>query len=207
MLKKIILLTVILNFTSLFAQTEDEAYVILANETCECISKKGLDMTKDQIKANLGICMLSSLGRNKEKFEKANLHISMNDYESGRALGEKVGVKMAVICPEVFMTFMDEETEGEYDDDDTATKSTTISGVIKSISDGDVSYIAIFDLNNKVQQFIWLRNFEGSDKIIENEKAVIGKKVKIEFVNTECYIPKMKEYYMLKEIVKMKFIE
>ncbi len=205
MLKKTILLAVILNFTSLFAQTEDEAYVILANETCECINKKGLDMTKNQIKANLGVCMLNSLGRNKEKFKKANLHFSMNDYESGRALGEKVGVKMAVICPEVFMVFMDEETTDKFDD--TATKPTTISGVIKSISDGDISYIAIFDLNNKVQQFIWLRNFEGSDKVIENEKAVIGKKVKIEFVNTECYIPKMKKYYMLKEIVKMEFIE
>ncbi len=205
MLKKITLLIVILNFTSLSAQTEEEAYEILATETCECINKKGLDKTKEEIKTNLGICMLNSLGKNKAKFEKANLHFKMNDYQSGRALGEKVGVQMAVICPEVFMTFIDEATTDRHDD--SAVKLTIVSGVIKSISDGDISYITIIDSNNKKQRFIWLRNFEGSDKIIENEKAVIGRKVKIEFVNTECYIPKMKEYYMQKEIVKMEFIE
>ncbi len=205
MIKEIILSIFILNFTILFAQTEEEAYEILANETCECINKIGLNKDKTEIQRNLGICMLNSFEKNKEKFEKENLNLKMNDYQSGKALGEKVGVKMAVICPEVFMAFMDEDTVDEYND--STTKFTSILGVIKSISDGDVSYITIIDSDNKKQKFIWLRNFEGSDKIIENEKAVIGKKVKIEFVNTECYIPKMKEYYMLKEIVKMEFIE
>ncbi len=205
MIKKIIVSIFILNLTTLFAQTEEEAYEILATEICECINKIGLDKAKTEIQKNLGICMLNSFGKNKDKFEKENLNLKMNDYQSGKALGEKIGVKMAIICPEVFMAFMDKETVNKYDY--SATKSASISGVIKSISDGDVSYITIIDSDNKKQKFIWLRNFEGSDKIIENEKAVINKKVKIEFVNTECYIPKMKEYYMQKEIVKMEFIE
>jgi hypothetical protein len=74
-------------------------------ETCECIGKKNYDYTKADradVEMSLGLCMLESAQKN-------NLPIDIADTGSMTALGEKVGVLMVGVCPDVFKVFIDKK--------------------------------------------------------------------------------------------------
>jgi hypothetical protein len=103
-MKKNILLLIALTIVSSqgFSQT-DEVYKTIAKETCECIGKKNYDYTKADradVEMSLGLCMLESAQKN-------NLPIDIADTGSMTALGEKVGVLMVGVCPDVFKVFID----------------------------------------------------------------------------------------------------
>lgn len=180
------------------AQTKDELIAIMSNETCECVNKKGDNLSKEEVQTQLGVCMLKSYNMRRQKFLDAG--IMFDSYESGRKLGEQVGFKMAKICPEIFHHFINKKTEKLTKNE--TTNSTT--GHITSITGDDFSFVNLKDENGKTHKFLWLRNFEGSAKLMENSK--LKSKVIIHYKNIECYIPKMNDYYSLKEITKIEFL-
>lgn len=199
-MKKIIIIIVFIFGIYSSAQTKDELISIMANETCECINKEGDNLSKQEIQTKLGVCMLKGYNKRKEKYIAVG--IKFDSYESGRKLGEQVGYKMAKICPEVFQSFVDEAVNTKSSN---VTKSvTSISGNIESITGDDFSFVYLKDENGKTHKFLWLRNFEGSAKLMENSK--LKSKVIIHYKNIECYIPKMNDYYSLKEITKIEFL-
>ena len=177
------------SFLSVLAQ---DAYESVAKETCECIEKEDLSkLSKDQIKAQLGICMIGS-----PSIQKLNLDLS--DPEAGRKMGEKVGVKMATICPSVFKYFI-----GSEDTEEGTTKQT--EGTIKKLTEGEFNYLTIKETNGREVKLIWLRYFKGSEELIEKMGKLEGKKVKITFEEVECYSPQAKSYLVLKEIRELVF--
>ena len=198
MKKVIVIIVLIFGFLS-HAQTKDELLSIMANETCECINKEGDNLSKEEIQMKLGVCMLKSYNKRKDKFIAAG--VKFDSYESGRKLGEQVGYKMAEICPEVFMSFVDDATTQST----TKTESvTSINGNIESITGDDFSFVNLKDENGKTHQFLWLRNFEGSAELMENPK--LKTKVIIHYESIECYVPKMNDYYSFNEITKIEYL-
>lgn len=170
------------------AQNQDEVYKTIAKETCECVSKRNVDLSKRKdVEMALGLCMIESAQRN-------NMELEMSDGEAMQKLGEKVGLQMAPICPDLFRAFIDDTEEAE---------TLSISGKIKSIETGDFLYINIKEDGGKEHKLIWLRYFPGSDEFADDPKKLVGKSVTITYQNIECYLPKAKVYYNNKEITEL----
>jgi len=190
-MKKLIFISIFLANLFVTAQTKNELFEITAKETCECINEVDLKtLSRKQIKSRLGICMLNSYGVRKDKFIQFGVNFNI---DSAKNIGEEVGIKMATICPEVFTSFIEEkETEEQY---------SSIAGLYKKISGNDINYIHIIDENGKNQKFMWFGNFKGSNRFIEKRDSI--NKVIVYYKNTEYYVPKMKEYFTVKEITEI----
>ena len=194
-MKKIIFISIFLISIISHSQTKEELLDLVANETCECINMDELDnLSNAELEMKLGLCMMESYSKRSEKFK--DFGIGNGSVESAEELGELVGMKMAFICPKVFSSFIENEDLEELE------KSHT--GIIKSISGNDFNYVYLEDENNKTHKFLWLRNFEGSSGLMINSK--IKSKVVVYYINIECFIPKMNDYYSLKEITKIEFL-
>jgi len=189
-MKKILLLLVVfISPALLFAQ--DDVHKIVATETCECVQKKDASKMKDrsEIEMALGFCMLESAGKQK-------LDVDLSDPEVMRKFGEKVGIQMAIICPDVFATLF-------IKDDENPTEQLKFSGQIKSVDVGEFVYITFKEDTGKEHRLIWTRYFPGSDDFMDNPKKLVGKKASVSFQVVEYFSPKSKSYYNAKEITEL----
>ena len=75
------------------AQSQDDVYKIIAKETCECVTKRNIDLSKrKEVEMALGLCMIESAQRN-------NLDLEMTDGEAMEKLGEKSGFTDGAYLP------------------------------------------------------------------------------------------------------------
>jgi hypothetical protein len=194
-MKNRILFLLILTTVSLpvFSQTDD-VYKTIAKETCECLAKKNYDYAtagKAEVQMTLGLCMMESAQRNK-------LTMDIGNTQAMTELGQKVGLQMAPLCPEVFKAFLNTEEQAEEpmeEEDDT--EYFTLSGKVKSIEEKDFLYVTLKEASGKEHKFIWLYYFEGSDDFKDDPKKLVGKDVSITYILLEVFQPKSKVYYNL----------
>jgi hypothetical protein len=78
-------------------------------------------------------------------------------------------------------------------------------GTLKRIDQKEFNYIVLVDKDNNEKSYIWLRQFPGSEKLMNGVAGYIGKKVKITWENMEVYLPQSKGYYNVKEIKNLDF--
>lgn len=196
---KNIIFIVLLFPLSMFSQTSIMDKV--ANATCEYLQKNEIkSLSNDDITIKMGVFLITYYTDHKEEFINEGFEFDLASENGGEELGYKIGMKMAVVCPETIMLLADDDS-----DSDSAKESFFIEGKLKYISGDDLSFVHIKDTQGKSQKFVWLGNFVGSDKLIEmaNVKNI---KVNITYKNTECYSPKLKEYIILKEITEIEYL-
>lgn len=175
----------------LFAQ--DDVYTIIARETCECISKKDIDLTKKkQAQMTLGLCLIERANANK-------LEMDLTNEETMRELGKKIGVIMVGFCPDVFSAFVEEEEEAVEE----GPVYESVSGVVKSVDTGDFIYLVVKEKSGKEHKFIWLQYFSGSDEFAADPRSLKGKKVTVYYQTWEVFSPVSKTYYNSKEITEL----
>lgn len=111
---KYLLLAILLLPLFTYAQ---EDFKGIAEETCACIQKKDLSAaTKKSIEVALGLCMF-------EVIQARNIDVDISDGDAMRKFGEKVGMQMAPICPDIFTKVMDDVEQPQA-----APTSETVSG-------------------------------------------------------------------------------
>ncbi len=203
-MKKITLSLFILlaGISLLHAQTsEQEILDQLANQACSCIKKSDItEFTQEKIQMELSLCFMQELGSLDDAKLKA-LDADMTDQSSMMKLGQKIGMRMVSICPDVMMKMAQTQTQ-------TQVKSAgQASGTIKGITGNELSYIQLDDGTGDVNSFLWLSKVEGADAFLSNPQGMIGKKVKITFESMEIYSPKTKGYNNKKVITKIEVME
>lgn len=204
MTKKITsLLFALLSFGLLNAQ--DSAMDKMAMEICEYFTKNEQEfknMSTDDLTAKLGVQMVQSYLKYQDDLAKEGIKF---DLTKGRAEGEKMGAKVGVsmikFCPDVLMAIA-----GDEDYEEEATES-YLEGTLKKVTGDDLYVVEVKDTDGKTQKFVWLTNFEGSDKLIELGKEVKGVKVGITYTNLEYFSPKLKEYIVRKKITRLEFLK
>ena len=170
-----------------------DVYKLVAQETCDCITKKDLSSaTKKSIELSLGLCMLESIQKN-------NIDVEVSDGVAMRGFGEKVGLQMAPLCPNVFSFLTRDETEQR----ENSLQFFTVSGKIKSIDESDFLFLNLREESGKETRLIWLQYFKGSDDYIAEPRKIVGKKVSVKYQPIECYLPKAKGYYSYKQIIEL----
>src|SRR5690606_3010897 len=90
------------------------------------------------------------------------------------------------------------------EDEDDVPSTYTISGKITKVEGADLITYHIKSDDGKTYKVVWYRNFEGSEELVDDPKSIVGKKVTITVEDVECYIPKAKGYYSVKEIRRLK---
>ncbi|MCH2031995.1 MAG: hypothetical protein MK202_03140 [Tenacibaculum sp.] len=205
MLKRIsTLLIALLSFGNIVAQ--DSALDKMAMEICEYFNKNEKEfkgMSTSDLTAKLGVQMVQTYLKYKDELAKEGINYDLTKGRSeGEKMGAKVGVSMIKFCPDVLMAIAGDE---EYEDENEVVEL-YLEGTLKKVSGEDLYVVELKDTDGKIQKFVWLTNFEGSDRLIDLGNDVKGTKVGVSYTNLEYFSPKLKEYIVRKKITRLEFL-
>ena len=204
MKKNIFLLLLTLISFKITAQEVTTTLDKIANETCVYVTENKEEfstLNSQQRLSKLGLKMLSICQKYQDDLKKEGIEIDLTDNDSSEKLGEKVGLTMVKYCPEVLMMLAEDIEE----EDEEANFQFMIEGELQSVSGDELSIITLKDISGKMQKFVWLENFSGSEKII-NSESINGLKVSVLYENIEIYSPQLKEYIVRKKITKIEYL-
>jgi hypothetical protein len=186
------------------AQKKEAVYKKLAALTCECSTNKG---TEKLTETDLGLCIFEALNTLNEKERKVIGYNPDKKSSSLEKIAENVGVEMALICPKIFTSILDEGS-GEAVAEDAAVDEVIESshkGTFEAISALEFNTISIIDETNTKREFIWLFSFEG-DALLIKGKIVKGDKIEVFYREQEFFDPKTKTYKIYNEITEVKLL-
>ena len=194
-MKKILLSLFLIAAVSYSNAQTDEDYEEVARQTCACLSQK--EITKDNIEMVMGVCILDALSKN-EHFKD----IDWTDEEEMEKIGERVGFKMILFCPEFFVESeaFQEYLEEQPDEDDTRVTGELEGKMVNFEKDG-LMYVILIDDNNRKHKLLWLTPFDGDGFLTDQ----LGKKVKFQYVMLDIYEPRLNEYVSKKVITKAEY--
>lgn len=171
------------------AQTEAE-FDAIAQKTCDCITQKKPNFAiKSDVEMALGLCMLDAA-------QTAGLKLDLGDAKAMESLGEKVGIRMAGLCPAVFQSFVGEEADGSGAEPEYL----EVSGKVKSVEYGDYTTVVLQESSGKEHRLLWIHYFPGSDAYAGDPKILIGKSVTVSYSLVEVFVPKTKAYVTSKQL-------
>ncbi len=234
---KILLITSLLLFSYTYAiqaQNDKELMDIITDECCACIQPKEIEkMNLDELQIALGLCFVESFSEHKKDLKA--LGFTITDPNSMTKFGEDVGMRLTLVCPvykNKIMALLADENSGLQElmggsqqsltdqPMPTTARSNTLAelsseeitvknmmGTLEDIKGTDYATIVIKAENGRLHEFLWLDYFEGSQELIDNIEALQGKKVSLQYVGREYFLPKMKGYYGVNVIHKLEFVE
>lgn len=196
--KGLLILTLVLS-TGVFAQTDKQLQNV-ADETCDCLKDKDLeDAGMNTIQMELGVCMLAAMG-------ESGVDYDISDLNGIEKIGEQVGFKLALSCPE-FMHLMgnyaEEDPEGFQeliDGTDDKYSSELSYGEVLEVNSGDFVTLKILDEDGKKMTFYWFEHFDGADLLENGGVNILKKDIFVEYEILEVYSPKMEDYTNIKVI-------
>lgn len=194
---------IIFSIFGLTAYSQD-VYEIMAKETCDCITKKNIDLDKSSsqvIQAQLGGCMLTSYSAHKNEMKPED-RVEYGDSEGMRKLGENVALKMLNSCPDIIMKlgnqYIDKKSKGDIIID-----NNIIKGQFLESKSNDFLTITVKDSSGRIYSFVLLTFFENSNLITDNLLKK-DQKVEVEYVEQEFYDVKSKDFRLYKVLKGIK---
>jgi len=191
------LLLFVFAFVSSISYSQD-IYDKLAQETCDCISAKKLDLSSpsNNLKTEFISCFFKSYSAHTAEVEKVE-KIDLTNEEQMSKFGEKIAFKMVSICPDVIMalgqTAQDEEAA------ESATQFATVEGDIMEIKVEQFVTIVVKDKKARIHNFMLLDYFETA-ALFTNNQIKKNDKISVTFSEIEMYDPKIKEFRNFKII-------
>ncbi len=200
-MKQITLLLLFLLSGTLVSFAQDDVLDQIASQGCDCIGKLDVSgLSQDEKNMKFGFCLMEKLGGLDQAQIKA-LGIDMTDQASLQQFGEKVGMRMAVKCPDVMMKIAQVQSETEMK------TVSEVNGTVKGITGSELSYVQLDDGTGDVNSFLWLKKVDGAEAFVGNPQSMVGKKVKITYETMDIYSPKTKGYNSKKVITAIKVIQ
>lgn len=184
------------NFGFAQKKTKEEVLNIIAEETCECVSKDETVADKNASRSEkevaLGLCMFKSYSKHKD--EAKGLEKMVGNPE---ALGEEVGMRMLSYCSDTLLELFSDEIVESIEEDRAleadipppppASKSgdyMQLTGKLVKYSNDAVSYVIVKDEFGKEHTFIILYQFNDENVL---SKKKINKEVVVYYQNEKIY--------------------
>lgn len=188
----------------LWSNAQTSPMDLVAKETCECVTQKKAEgkIAKEELTLTVGLCLLSSYEKYKDKFPKEE-QISMTDENAAEKLGEKVAMKMVTYCPETILEIGMMSREEDKAEAEAEPEYETIEGTITAIEVKQFVTIKMKDKNGKQVQFLLLDYFETAS-VYTDGKLKVNDKVAISYGDVELYDPVQKEFRTYKVITALK---
>lgn len=192
-----------------FAQ-KDKMTTKAAEDVCDCLEKQNMkDKTAEEAKTIFGQCFMEKAFSHFSDIAKENgIDASNIDRETGEKIGMALGMKMATLGCKPYLDFA--LAQAEKNDDATPPPPPAkdleegyTTGKIVRVDKNNYAYIVIKDDNGKEQRFLWLYNFENSDKFTSDAAQMIGKEVEIGWQQEEIFLPSENAYFDMKIITEL----
>jgi hypothetical protein len=199
----IITLLVALIATPIFAQ-DRITIKQLSDGVCDCLKSKKTDYSKpENVNKEFIACftegdILSQLmGYAKDK------DIDFGDNSEMEKIGKDIGFQLVQDkCPP-FMKLVEGEIRKEVEKDDN-TETAFITGKLLRVEIKEFAYLVIQGEKNREVSVIWIQPFEGSERFKgENLEKMKNKTLKVKYQLKEAYLPKVGDYYQIKEILSV----
>ena len=158
----------------------------ITNIACECID--GMELRSDQQSRNmqLGLCIIESAEPYKDQlYKEYGIDFNYIDGDSGRKLGELIGVRMATLCPNTLMRVSQSEEQAN---------SGFVVGNIEELKTEQFNILVVTDEDGKKYNFLWLYEFDKSFELLEDTGSLKGAYVEIGYEQAELFDPRINEY-------------
>lgn len=209
-------LLLLLGFLSIIPVWGQDVISKMSDGTCECLKKRDISAKgADALQVELGLCLIEQVEVHKKGLKKAGYDTeSAGIYEQ---LGQKVGVELALNCPEfmVVLGAMLKDKDSDFKDKvldrvnnpekSTPRPESVFLGEVKTIEYGDFVKIVLKDIDDKRKDFYWINSFQGDEALIamESLENLVGQKLEIGYYEEEVYFHKMKAYLGINRITKL----
>jgi hypothetical protein len=206
MKKHILLFLFVCSFSMLTnAQSSREQKLLdkMCKEACENINNtefKSSDARAD-IELKLGMALIPTFQTNADEIKQV-WGLDASNPDDSRALGEKIGGKLVMVCDKFKQIVLNLESGNANTDQTTATCEGAISRVECSI----VCEVMVKTANGDIVKMLWLEKFSGSE-MLENMNANTSKiKVTVTYKEISIYNSKVKSYVVTKVITGLEKI-
>jgi len=194
-----------------FSYAQEAALNKVAEKVCDYLkSDEYKALEKNQKTVKMGLKMLELYGSYRDEFnEDAILNF---DEKSGRELGEKIGIRMASICPNELMEmaagYVADESEDENEEETESDKDLntedvyigTIEGKVNEIENEPVSYILVKDNFGNIHNVLITEKVDNIEMI---NKSITKKNVIVNFTNQKFYDIDQKNYVYKKVLTSI----
>ena len=164
---------------------------------CATISR--LDLSKINTAKEANSAFMDCFMKQSAMFEDVAVerNVTMDDNAAMHQMGLDIGKNLLKEKCEAFLKLA--SIMAKKDKNNEESSGTTI-GTFKRIDLKGFNYIVINDTNQSEKSYLWLKQFPGSEKFIDNAVSYKGKQLKISWQEVEVYLPSAKGYYKIKEI-------
>lgn len=182
--------------------TKDQLISLLADEMCNCALEKDLSTLTEN---DLAMCMLPALGKYGDQLDKFGISLS-SDAEMEK-LGEKIGLKAAVRCPQIFAKFVEEElnSNDEYNEE-ILEESVVYTGEVKRVEVKDFVTLYI-KYNGQTKKVFWMSEVESSVDIYNGFDQLQSKQVEFTLYEATLFDPKINDYRNFQILETLNIIE
>ena len=176
------------------AFTQKKYLDIVVDSTCKCL-ERGKDKIKnaDDLDKLGERCILKAAMPYLDSFSKdENIPVEDLNDEIGNKIGQKIGMKLITSCPS-FVDMMALYSEENEDTD-------IVTGVVTGVQVSDHVYLNIKEPSGKITKLVWVQYFPGADAYKSNPAKLNGKKVSVEWKESEIYHIAKKDFISVKLI-------
>jgi len=198
-----ILFTVLLMgvYTIGFSQKLDSTTLRETKAICDCLSKADLNKVNTQadFQELLVPCIFSGMG------EKVMQQILENP-ENGEELGKKIGMNLVAMGCEPFLKLSMKIAAARKDNlrrDNVESDVLKEAGVVLSFEERDFIYLKIKLSNQRDYEFLYFNYIPKSDEWIKNPGLLKGKKVAVQWKETEVFLSKIRQFVKIKVLTQL----
>jgi hypothetical protein len=172
----------------------------MADLTCQCMEDKGIEgKTSEEVTDIMTNCLTQNLIENISQFQE-ELDVDFTDQEAMRDVGEKIGAKMAFVCPETIMALAG-ITE-DLNEEDIAEEN-TFTGTIDIVkADDGLTVLFLTTSGGMTEPFVWLASFEGDEALIDLKENLKGTSLTVKYEELDIFNGKRGEYVTRKIITE-----
>lgn len=117
------------------------------------------------------------------------------DENTGKQIGQKIGIKLAIMCPR-YMNVIMPLIKGEAAEGQTG----TLSGIVSEVKQDGYTFLKIKSPDGTEKRVVWLMFFEEAESINNDPQKLVGKKVDIEWKSVQLYYSKSNSFGIEKMI-------
>lgn len=172
----------------------------MADLTCQCMEDQGIDgKTTEEVTDIMTNCLTENLIENISQFQQ-ELEVDFTDQEAMQDIGEKIGAKMAFVCPETIMALAG-MTEDMVEEE--VTEENTFTGTIDIVkADDGLTLLFLTTPGGMTEPYVWLTSFEGDEALIELKENLKGTSLTVKYEELDIFNGKRGEYVTRKIITE-----
>ncbi len=174
--------------------------------TCACMLKKDFrEFPRQKFEEELGMCMLEAASANLSQLQ-AEENIQLSDQASMQQLGQKIGVKLAAACPDLFSKMME-----LYSDDPALQSEVSVrelkveEGLFQSVAENGITSLVMKN-GSQDRSFLCLESFEGASLLGNAGSALAGKKIRVTYEEKELYSLQVNGYQIKRVVTKIEIV-